>query len=390
MGFSRNGLKQSAAAALAAAAVFCWPAIGIAGETAPRHRPAGDVVIHDLPAGVPRLAATGNVDPDSVASRAEAFTALARKTRDARWFGRAEALVDPWLARPEVTPRLLIVGADLAQQRHEFTRARELLDRAVAEDPRDASARIQRANVALLLGDSGAARADCVAAMRSAATLPGTICLASSMSGAGSVTRARRLLAPLDVPAAAMPAIAHWLLLTESDLALRDGDRQAATAYLVQALAIAPDHDETRARLAELWIQSGDAARALPLTQGTNPSAALLVARVRAASGIDPPQAADARRSLDELLAVSRRRGTGLHLREEGALALYVDRDAGRALALARENFGQQKDTPDLHLLVDAAIAAGDRPTLAYARSWLKATGFEDRAVAARLADAGA
>jgi hypothetical protein len=388
--FSHSGPRLSAVAAFAAAAGFLWLPAGAASETAPRYRPTRDAVILELPAGMPRVAAAEPTDADSVAARAAAFTALARKTRDARWFGRAEALVDPWLARPEATPRILVIGADLAQQRHEFTRARGLLDRAVAEDPRDPGARIQRANVALLLGDPTAARADCVAAIRSAAALPGTICLASSMTGTGSVARARRLLAPLGNTAAAVPAMAQWLMLTESDLALRDGDREAATGYLIRALALAPDHEETRARLAELWIRSGEAARALPLTQGSNPSAALLVVRIRAAEGIDPAQASLARRDLDGLLALTRRRGAGQHLREEAALALYVDRDAVRALELARKNFGQQKDTPDLHLLADAAIAAGDRQALAELRAWLARTGFEDRVTAARLARAGA
>ena len=48
-----------------------------------------------------------------------------------------------------------------------------------------------------------------------------------------------------------------------------------------------------------------------------------------------------------------------------------------------------QKDTPDLRLLVDAALAAGDSASIASAREWLAKTGFEDRVVAARLREAG-
>ena len=121
------------------------------------------------------------------------------------------------------------------------------------------------------------------------------------------------------------------------------------------------------------------------LARGSAVSAALLVRRIRAASGIDAAEAASARRELDTLLAVGRRRGTTPHLREEGELALFVDRDAARALVLARQNFALQKDTPDVRLLLGAALAAGDKPTLAELRRWLASTGFEDRVVAARL-----
>ena len=198
--------------------------------------------------------------------------------------------------------------------------------------------------------------------------------------------------APLDDAGPAAPDVARWLLLTESDLALRDGDAHAALKYLARAHALDPDHEETRARLAELLIEQGDAADALTLPRGSTVSAALLVRRIRAASGIDAVEAAAARRELDTLLAVGRpaQERTAPHLREEGELALFVDRDAARALALARQNFALQKDTPDVRLLLGAAVAAGDKPALSELRRWLESTGFEDHVVAAGLRAAGA
>jgi tetratricopeptide (TPR) repeat protein len=375
-----------------AAAVAVFSSVAGAEETA-RYRPAdGDAVVLALPAGVSAAQAmpADAGDPERAAIDAEAFLRLARTTRDARYFGRAEALVEPWIARQDATPRLLVAAADLAQQRHDFANARQLLDRAIGADPGDGGARMQRANVALLLGDYEAARRDCLAVLQSGATFPGTVCLASTMTGPGSLQRARRLLTPLDDAGPAAPDIARWLLLTESDLALRDGDARAARDYLARAHALDPDHEETRARLAELLIEQGDAAGALTLARGSAVSAALLVRRIRAAAGIDAGEAASARRELDALLAVGRLRGTTPHLREEGELALFVDRDAARALALARQNFALQKDTPDVRLLLGAAVAAGDKPTLAELRRWLASTGFEDRVVSARLKAVGA
>jgi Tetratricopeptide repeat len=388
----RTSPRRQATVAAWAAAVALFSCVACAEETA-RYRPVdGDAVVLALPAGVSRAQAlpADAADPERAAIDAEAFLRLARTTRDARYFGRAEALIEPWIARQDATPRLLIAAADLAQQRHEFVSARQLLDRAIDADPEDGRARIQRANVALLLGEFEAARHDCLAVLQGGATFPGTVCLASAMTGPGSLQRARRLLEPFDDAERMAPDIARWLLLTESDLALRDGDAQAARQYLARAHALDPDHEETRARLAELLIEQGDAANALTLARGSTESAALLVRRIRSASGIDAAEAAPARRELDALLAVGRRRGTTPHLREEAELALFVDRDSARALALARQNFGLQKDTPDLRLLLDAAVAAGDKPTLAELRRWLASTGFEDHVVASRLKAAGA
>jgi hypothetical protein len=160
--------------------------------------------------------------------------------------------------------------------------------------------------------------------------------------------------------------------------------------FLTRAQALDPAHEETRARLAALLVDRGDAKSALALTAGDNVSAALLVVRLRAASGIDATVALAARRELDALLEVGRLRGTVAHLREAGELALRADRDPRRALALARENFAVQKDTPDLRLFVDAAVAARDHATIRYLQDWMAATGFEDRVATSRLARAGA
>lgn len=392
MGLRMRPRGQATVAAWAAAvALFC--VAGARAEENGRYRPAdGDAVVLALPADLLRTQAAPDdaTDPDSAAQRAETFLRLARATRDARYFGRAEALVGPWIERRDATPRLLVAASDLAQQRHEFARARQLLDRAIGIDPRDGGARVQRANVALLLGDFEAARRDCLAVLQGGAAFPGTICLASAMSGPGSLPRARRLLASLHDTGIAAPDMARWLLLTESDLALRDGDAGAAQQYLTRAHALDPDHEETRARLAELMIEQGNATDALALTRGTAVSAALLVRRIRAAATLDAAAVGAARRELDSLLAVGRQRGTTSHWREEGELALFVDGDAARALVLARRNFALQKDTPDVRLLLGAALAAGDRATLAELRQWLASTGFEDRVVAARLEAAGA
>jgi tetratricopeptide (TPR) repeat protein len=381
---SHAGRGRAAVAALAAAAAVLSGTAARA-VAPPRERPTdGERIVLVLPAGVPRPSGEAGADPDAAAAQAESLLALARETRDARYFGRAEAIVAPWADAPAATPRLLSAAADLAQQRHDFRRARGLLDAALARDPGDAGTLIRRANVALLLGEHAAARRDCAAALQAGAGLAGTICLASALTGPGSVGRARRLLESLD-DAGLPPALASWRLATLADLELRDGDARAALASLARAHAIAPGQEETRVRLADALLLAGDGARALPLTEGANPSAGLLVSRIRAASAVDAGRADAARRALEALLEVGRRRGSPPHLREEAALALYVDHDAPRALALARRNFELQKDTPDLRVYADAALAARDREAVAALRRWLASTGFEDRAVAARL-----
>jgi len=333
------GLRVAAVAFAAAASLFQF--VGAAAEAAPRYRPAdGARVLIVLP---------------------DANAALSDLTE-----------------------------AELAQRRHEFQKARQILSRALDSEPRHAEARLKRANVNLLMGDLEAARADCLGVLQAGVALPGTICLASAMTGPGSLERARRLLASLDAAGSAPATVTRWRLMTEADLALRAGDDDAALAHLERANALDPANEEARTRFAELLHAKGHHARALEVAGSSGASLARLVIGLRAAEDISDPRATHYRLKIDELLDVLRRRGEQRHERERAQLALYVDGDAKRALDLARQNFAIQKDTPDLRLLIDAAIAAGDRDSLRSVRAWLTEMGFEDYIADARLREAGA
>ena len=386
---SAGWASRTAAAAIAAAAVLPCAACAAADEGL-RYRPAdGESTLLVLPEAA-RQTDRPATDADGAARQAAAYLELARTTGDARYLGRAEAQIRPWRDRALPPLRIDFVAADLAQRRHAFGEARRRLDRILAASPRNAEARLARANVALLRGEFNAARQDCLAVIQAGSALPGTICLAASMTGRNSTDRARRLLAALDAADRAPTAVLRWRFLTGADLALRAGDSHAALVQLERAHALDSRDDETRARLAELLLAEDLPERALAIADGPSASLARLVARFRAGAALADPRADAWRRELDALLAVARRRGDLSHDRAEARLALHDGGDVTQALTLARRNFAIQKDTPDLRLLVDAAIAADDRESLRSARQWLATTGFEDRVVEAQLRRAGA
>ncbi len=375
-----------AAAAFAAAVSFAGPAIGA--EAATRYRPVdGSTVLLELPAGSPR--ATSATDAASAVRQAEAYLRLARATNDARYFGRAEAAIRPWDSGTRVPPGIDLLAADLAQQRHEFSIARQRLDRILANDSRNVEAWIKRANVGLLMGDAASARRDCIGALQAGAALPGTVCLATAMTGPASLERARRLLAalPLDGTTA---DLARWRLLTEADLALRAGDEPAALGLLEKAHALDPAHEETRTKLAELLLERASFARAQALARAPGPSLARQLVALRAAEALRDAQAPALRAGLEAAFALARRRGETPHDREEAGFALHVDHDAARSLVLAQRNFARQKDTADLRLLAEAARAASSASALESLRAWMRTTGFQDRVVDSKLREAGA
>ena len=283
--------------------------------------------------------------------------------------------------RARDSERAGIQAADDAQSRHEFAEARAQLDRLLAADPRDVEARLMSANLFLLAGEFGRAQGDCRLVLAAGALQAGTVCLASTLTGPGSVDRARRMIAALSAGKEAGVELERWRLLTEADLALRAGDFAAGLALHERAFRLDPGHEEARTRLAGLLLERGEAARALELAQAPDPSPARLVVRLRAAKALADSDAVSSFRELLVLLEADRSDGVPPHLREEAQLALYVEGDAAAALRLARLNFETQKDTPDLRMYAAAAIAAADASAVAEIRAWMRETGFEDRVV---------
>jgi hypothetical protein len=109
----------------------------------------------------------------------------------------------------------------------------------------------------------------------------------------------------------------------------------------------------------------------------------LAIAGVRA-------HAASAARDVAELrerfaLANERPEARSLHAREQAMLALYVDRDAWRALGLARADVARQREPLDLLVFARAAKASGDAAALEEARRLRDAVGLHDRRLDALL-----
>src|SRR5580700_963626 len=84
-----------------------------------------------------------------------------RATGDLRYLGYAEAVLAPWVAKPEPVPAALVLQATLQQSRHEFTAALATLDRSLQARPDDPQAWLTRATVLRVLGRYPEARAAC-------------------------------------------------------------------------------------------------------------------------------------------------------------------------------------------------------------------------------------
>lgn len=328
-------------------------------------------------------AAMSSGDAASAAQAAKELIDRARNEREPRFFGYAEALIAPWLQHATVAaPDLLLVKADIQQNRHEFGNAIATLSRAIALEPHDPRAYLQRATVYLVRGEFQAARADCRWLMTGGELAVGGVCMAQALGAVGFADRGEAMIrALLSNDRQFDPATRAWALASLADLARRKGADADAEKLLRKALQLEPTDDSIRCALADLMLERGAYRDAIAVTQLDRPSMPLLLRTAIARHRLgDPAFAATARRFL-ELLEVDRLRAERAHLREEALFALDVRGDARAAAELARANFKVQRESTDIRLLARAAFTAGDRAAAEELRAWLARTGYRDRKV---------
>ena len=374
-----------------------------AGESgaAERFRPATpDYVVLRVPARaqndpivlLEQQHAQAPTDQRAAADLAALYVERAREQREARYFGRAEMLLQPWVSKADASATTLRVQADILQNRHDFAGATRLLDAAIEREPRDPGARLMRASVKVVQGHAADARADCAAVLGSGATAAGTVCLAQVFSVTGKLDQAEVLLktvlprerasAQAQTPQTFSTQILGWAFWLQADCADRRGDFRAAEQSLRDSLAATPTNEGVRAALSDLLIARGALREAIRVVDLPAPSTGLLERRARAQQLLGDPGLSATRAQIEDLLSLASRRGERPHLREEALLALDVDGNAERALELAKANFAVQRETIDARLLVRAARAHGDRDAIETIAKWMRDTGFEDRTLA--------
>jgi hypothetical protein len=316
-------------------------------------------------------------DPVALQALVDASLRLGRHTAEPRYFGRAEALLAPWLERPNAPPALALRMADIRQYRHEYDRALVLIDYVLAANPGEAQALLMRAAIRQTQGRFDLARADCHALLAHGEALLGTTCLAQNLSMTGSLPRAERLLLSLLERSHDVAPSQHvWMLTALSDMEERLGHVEAAELRLRQALETDAYAHYARLALADLLLDHRRGAEVpellarMPQTEG----ALLRLAEAERQRSASSSAGELVQARFEEAAA----RGERLHRRDVARLQLRVVRDESAALAVARDNWNEQREPADARLLAQAAVAMRDQAALAQLRDWRRATGYQD------------
>lgn len=358
--------------------------------------------MYQPPSGATVVATVAPKDPREIAMRNELHAhpervdlaaALAkidiqrsRSLSDPRYLGRAQATLARWYDLPNPPPAVRLMRATIRQSLHDFIGSRADLDALVAQRPDDGQAWLTRATVSAILADYDAARESCLHVSRLATPLVTFACVAPIDGITGKNATATQVLTDqLAAAPDADPQIRTWAITTLAELAEQRGDNAEAAAQFRAVLAIDPDDAYARAGLADVLMLQKQPADASALLAGREVIDNLLVRRAIAEHAARGPEADKWAKAMRDRIAAAAERGDRIHMREEAMFVLAVDGDAKRALAIALEDWGVQKEIADARLLAACAVAAGRPDAAQPVRAWMKKHSVEDAQLKALL-----
>jgi hypothetical protein len=330
-------------------------------------------VLEHLPHGYAALEPRAERAPIPTLADAAALLTTAARTGDARLARRADAL----LARlpDDGAAASLKVRAFAAQHRHDFSVAAALLDRAIAIDPRDADLRLSRVQVALVQGRVREARRACGALALGIDAARGEVCTAAIALRTGRLEVAARLSEQWLRGATQDDALRAYVLLVRAESAARAGEA-GADRWFRAAIATDPADVRNLSAFARYLLAHDRADEVRPLLGDAGDSDGIAQLRALAAVANGDGDADALVRAQADRFALSHRLGMPTELRDEAELALTVQADAPRGLALALANFRDQRDHEDVRLLLRAAALAKSPQSLAPMRAWAAAEGI--------------
>ncbi|MES2683296.1 MAG: hypothetical protein V4650_07210 [Pseudomonadota bacterium] len=339
-------------------------------------------------------------DPAQRIAAVQAAIDLGHRSGDPRYFGQAQALLgSDWLAANPAPP-LRLLRATLLQQRHAFAAALADLDVVIAADAGNAQARLVRANVLMVQGEPQRARGDCAALIGQTGFLVIATCIGSVGGLTGNAATALQAIETALAREPDAPAtLRSWALTQAAEIAERLGDRPRATEHYASALAAAAGAGENdvylKAAHADFLLDQQRAGEVKTSLAGETDFDPLLLrlalAEQQLADAGDIAAQGAAALHLKELLsryALAAERGDPPHRREQAMTTLHLQRDAKAALKLAQQNWAEQHEPADALLLMQAALAAQDKPAAKPALDWMQRTKIEDvrlRALAVQL-----
>lgn len=375
---------------------LCLPAL--AARAAPYLPSSGAQVIETLPRrsspaqqDIERLRQQVRSSPNDVSlatSLARRYIDTGRRETDPRYFGYAQAALAPWWNAKAPPHEVRLLRATLLQSTHQFQEAMDDLDAITSADPDNAQAWLTRATVQTVRGDFEGATASCAKLSSITTQLASFTCLGNVAGVTGRLAASEQLLQQTLARSSDAPGEEQaWVLTLLAEMATRRGDAVTAEARYRRALAISPRDSYLLGAYADFLLDQKRPREVADLLRGHQRIDALLL---RYALALQPQASRKddygaALKELDARFGAAMQRGDSVHQREQARFTLHLKRDPKAALVLAQQNWLVQKEPADTRLVLEAALAAGNRAAAEPVMRWIEQHRLEDVAIAALM-----
>ncbi len=210
--------------------------------------------------------AANRFDLQQAVSLARHYIERGRALSNPRHYGHAQAVLRPWWALQNPPAEILLLRANIRQNRHQFDSALRDLQQLLEQKPQHAQAWLTQAVILQVRGEYRQALASCVPLLRLASTLVATACTSSVASLSGRARDSYRLLLQaVRDSIQSEPGERLWALTVLADIAVRLGWHTRAEQHFQEALSINPRDHYLLAAYADLLLHQRRAAEVVTL-----------------------------------------------------------------------------------------------------------------------------
>ena len=327
-----------------------------------------------LPRGYSFLRPNATITPTASVELAQVMLDTAVRTGDARLAERANGLLESGFRKP-IPPDVLKLLARAAQYRHDFDRAKTLLDQAISARPRDAHARLYRAQISLIQGEIRRARADCAGLILGIDAATGELCLAAVNLRTGHLKDALKYTSGFLEGAAEDQPYMGYALAIRAQVALRCRDPDA-DYWFTRSSKFMPGDVHALAASARSLRAMGRPALVRTMLAPAQEHDGLHLQAALASMEAGGPDAENLKNAQSRRYRQARAAGLEPELRDEAEFHLLLMKDPATALTIAQKNFETQRDHEDVAILSRAARAAGRQDVVTSLSAWQAAQGI--------------
>ncbi|MDC8449992.1 MAG: hypothetical protein LV473_16770 [Nitrospira sp.] len=315
---------------------------------------------------------------ESAVKLATRYIEQGRSEGDPRFLGQAQAILTPWWNEPIPPVSTLLLRATIRQNAHEFDQALADLDQVLDSQPTNAQAWLTKASILQVQAHYDEARRACQRLARLAASHVLLGCLSDIGGLTGQSTKSQELLRT----ALSNPGLSGreriWLTTILAETATRTGAIREAEQYFAEAFTVGIKDQYLLSAYADYLLDQRRYQDVISLLRSETRADGLLLRLAIAEQALELPAFQNHTAELAARFAAGRERGMTVHAREEARFTLALLRDAQRALPLAQANWSVQREPADAMILLESALAAGNRTAARPAIDWLKTNRVED------------